>query len=177
MDNALQIAVVSSVISGVVVILSKILDALFARSQQRRERFRWAEQLKQAQVTEVLKARMEEYPKFVPFMMNLERRDLRQCPPSEIRELASVINSWAYGRGGLCAESETCAAIQVLRKTLEQLAESQESPERIRRWMHLVVNLLRRDLALDPVYEIPEHELKPLFNKIKGFMTDLQKEQ
>ena len=171
MDPTLQTAL----ISGLVVILSTLIAGAFTFFQQRREKFRWAEQLKQTYATEILRVRLEEYPKLTALFLPLGRYHWQDLKPAEIRKIALAVNEWAYGRGGLCAEPDTRSAIFILRETLDRFAEDKTAFQKVRDWRRLVINLLRRDLDLGPAYEIPEQEYQPLFNKFEKSLDELRK--
>lgn len=173
MDITLQAAV----ISGIVVLLSAIIGATVTYLQQRRDRFRWAEQLKQTYATEILRVRLEEYPKLGAMLMNLGRYYGRQLSAEQISKLARDINVWAYGRGGLCAEPDTRSAVFILRETLDRYAIKSEPFEKVREWRQLVINLLRRDLDLGPAYELPERDYQTLFAKLNSSLEDLRRKK
>jgi len=173
MDVTLQTAI----ISGTVIILSTVIAGLFAYFQQRRERFRWAEQLKQTYATEILRVRLDEYPKLGAMLMNLGRDYGKTLTPEQVRKLAREINEWAYGRGGLCAEPDTRSAVFILRETLECYAEKKETFDKVREWRQLTINLLRRDLDLGPAYELPEQDYEPLFDKLNSSLESLRKKK
>ena len=114
------------------------------------EKLKWREQLSLELAKRHLDARLDAYPPLWSHVRVVARHTERSgtLTPDQCKSIATEIEAWRYGKGGLLAEETTRDAAMTLQSALWQYDSTPESFVRVRQARRLVRAALRADMGL-----------------------------
>lgn len=138
----------AAIIAGVVGLLTALVGAVINFLQARRERSKWLVDFKASYSLELYKQRLATYPDVFRIIGRLSHGAEPKVDSSIAGEVASELNNWLYGAGGMCAEAGTRGAVLGLRQRCRTWAKSDKShhPEDLYKWRNTALKLLRLDI-------------------------------
>jgi hypothetical protein len=138
----------AAIIAGVVGLLTAAFGTTVTFLQAQRERSRWLVDFKASYTIELYKQRLLTYPKVFTTIGRLSHGAIPKPNSSIAEEVASELNEWLYGAGGLCAEAGTRGAVLGLRLRCRSWADSGDhgQPADLYQWRNVALTMLRLDL-------------------------------
>ena len=107
----------AGLIAGVVALITAGFTGYLTWQQIQRERARWLYDIKTTVSVELYRRRMAEYAELSKILIALSTTQ-KKLTVARAHEIASVINEWMYGAGGLVASQRTRNAGWALRDRL-----------------------------------------------------------
>lgn len=138
----------TAIIAGAVGLVTALIGTAVTFLQARRERSKWLVDFKTSYVIELYKQRLSTYLTVLEVIGRLSHGAVPK-PDSKIAgEVASGLNAWLYGAGGLCAEAGTRGAVLGLRLRCRAWAESGDGgqPADLYQWRNVALTMLRLDI-------------------------------
>jgi hypothetical protein len=138
----------AAIIAGVVGLLTAAFGTAVTFLQAQRERSKWLVDFKTSYTIELYKQRLLTYPKIFTTIGRLSHGSNPKPNSSIAGEVASELNEWLYGTGGMCAEAGTRGAVLGLRLRCRSWADSGDNrrPADLYQWRNVALTMLRLDI-------------------------------
>jgi hypothetical protein len=138
----------TAIIAGAVGLLTAMIGTAVTFLQAQRERSKWLVDFKTSYSIELYKQRLSTYPKVFETIGRLSHGAVPKPDSSIAGEVASELNDWLYGAGGMCAEAGTRGAVLGLRFRCRAWADSghHDRPADLYQWRNVALAMLRLDI-------------------------------
>jgi hypothetical protein len=164
MDIALQVAIVSAVVTLCGALLVAIVNYYRERSERERakttlelekrrlqlEAVKWALELNNQREVELHRMRLQTYPEVFTGLASLSHHEVPPITKEQALVLADKLNVWGYGAAGLCMLPDTRDAMFVVRDRLVKFSCGEIGVEELLGGPRTdLIELMRRDCNHD----------------------------
>jgi hypothetical protein len=138
----------TAIIAGAVGLVTAAIGTAVTFLQAQRERSKWLVDFKTSYTIELYRQRFSVYPEVFKTIGRLSHGATPKPDSSIAGEVASELNQWLYGPGGLCAEAGTRGAVLGLRLRCRLWADSGDHsrPADLYQWRNIALAMLRLDV-------------------------------